>query len=50
MGEVVSTLDNKKRREVLFFRINAFNYYSLFLIIRFKGFAFTLLINVHNYY
>ena len=49
MGEVVNTLDNQKRREVPPFKINIFNYHSLFPITKLNGFTSPLLIGASNY-
>ena len=50
MGEVINTLDNKKRREEPFFGINAFDYRNPFPITNLNKLNFTLLINARNYY
>ena len=50
MGEVINTLDHKKRREGLSFGINVFYYYNLFLITRLNKLTFALSINTRNYH
>ena len=50
MGEVINTLDHKKRREGPSFGINAFDYRSPFPVTRLNKLAFTLLISIRNYY
>ena len=50
MGEVINTLDHKKRRKGPFFGINVFDYCNLFPVIKLNKHIFTLLINTRNYH
>ena len=50
MGEVINTLDYKKRREGPSFGINVFDYRNPFPVTRLNKLAFALLISTRNYY
>ena len=50
VGEVINTLDHKKRREGPFFRINIFDYRNPFPVTRLNKLAFALSINTRNYH
>ena len=50
VGEVINTLDHKKRREEPSFGINAFDYRNPFPVTRFNKLTFALSINTRNYH